>query len=175
MNFLKSASTGAELNYSPCETNLIFLSWALLIFTMRTFTSFSDFQICFFDRRVWCWRRIAWWWGDRAKIFHSIGKLNSTNGQNCSRVLMVIFMRRAIGKQVVITMSTFVKFYLFATQEKMTLPPERAAELAKSPRAHKWKMIKAKVWNCFHYFYQFLNIILISLERVDGNAKSWIK
>lgn len=28
--------------------------------------------------------------------------------------------------------------------EKMTLPPERAAELAKSPKAHKWKMIKAK-------------------------------
>ena len=27
----------------------------------------------------------------------------------------------------------------------MTLPPERAAELAKSPRANKWKMIKAKV------------------------------
>ena len=27
----------------------------------------------------------------------------------------------------------------------MTLPPERAAELAKSPKAHKWKMIKAKV------------------------------
>ena len=37
MNFLKSASTGAELNYSPCETNLIFLSRALLIFTLRTF------------------------------------------------------------------------------------------------------------------------------------------
>ncbi|KAJ7390170.1 hypothetical protein OS493_026677 [Desmophyllum pertusum] len=28
--------------------------------------------------------------------------------------------------------------------EKMTLPPERAAELSKSPKAHKWKMIKAK-------------------------------
>lgn len=28
--------------------------------------------------------------------------------------------------------------------EKMTLPPERAAELAKSPKANKWKMIKAK-------------------------------
>ena len=27
----------------------------------------------------------------------------------------------------------------------MTLPPERAAELAKSPKANKWKMIKAKV------------------------------
>ncbi|XP_048575973.1 formin-like protein isoform X2 [Nematostella vectensis] len=28
--------------------------------------------------------------------------------------------------------------------EKMTLPAERAAELSKSPKAHKWKMIKAK-------------------------------
>lgn len=27
----------------------------------------------------------------------------------------------------------------------MTLPLERAAELAKSPKANKWKMIKAKV------------------------------
>ena len=27
----------------------------------------------------------------------------------------------------------------------MTLPPERASELAKSPKANKWKMIKAKV------------------------------
>ena len=26
----------------------------------------------------------------------------------------------------------------------MTLPPERAVELAKSPKANKWKMIKAK-------------------------------
>lgn len=31
----------------------------------------------------------------------------------------------------------------------MTLPPERAAELAKSPKAHKWKMIKAKVSRFF--------------------------
>lgn len=52
MNFLKSAGTGAELNCSPCETNLIFLSRALLIFTMRTFTSVADFQICYFDHRV---------------------------------------------------------------------------------------------------------------------------
>lgn len=28
--------------------------------------------------------------------------------------------------------------------EKMTLPPERAAELLKSPKANKWKMLKAK-------------------------------
>ena len=27
----------------------------------------------------------------------------------------------------------------------MTLLPEKAAELAKSPMSHKWKMIKAKV------------------------------
>jgi len=65
---------------------------------------------------------------------------------------MVIFMRRTISKQVMITLSTFVKFHLFPTQEKMTLPPERAAELAKSPKAHKWKMIKAKVWNFCYYF-----------------------
>ena len=41
----------------------------------------------------------------------------------------------------------------------MTLPPERAAELAKSPKAHKWKMIKAKV-------SRFFLLILCS----DGNT-----
>ena len=54
-------------------------------------------------------------------------------------------MWRAEGKQVLITVPTSTVFRLFYAQEKMTLPPERAAELAKSPRANKWKMIKAKV------------------------------
>ena len=54
-------------------------------------------------------------------------------------------MRRAKDKQDMIMKSTSTVFHLFCTQEKMTLPPERAAELAKSPKANKWKMIKAKV------------------------------
>ena len=44
----------------------------------------------------------------------------------------------------------------------MTLPPERAAELLKSPKTHKWKMIKAKVGAWLFLVY----------SRVDKNNLS---
>ena len=47
MNFLKSVSTGAELNCSPCETDLIFLSRVLLIFALRTFSQFCKLPTWF--------------------------------------------------------------------------------------------------------------------------------
>lgn len=77
------SANGAELDYSPCETNLISSTGAFNIWIANFF---SNFIFC--DRRVWCWRRITRWWRNRAKIFHFVGKLDSTCIQNCSRVLM---------------------------------------------------------------------------------------
>ena len=43
----------------------------------------------------------------------------------------------------------------------MTLPPERAVELAKSPKANKWKMIKAKVEFIINYIFVFRECMFV--------------